>query len=140
MSWARVTAVIAAPLTMAVVAAAAGTGCTTETHRHPVAVARTDPALASATSTSTASTTNRGAGAASAPIDASAVNVPWADYPPSLQAAIDALIRSHDCNGLHQQLAQAAQSGAAMQSQHGHDNTELIKYVTVGARFVGCAV
>lgn len=66
------------------------------------------------------------------------VGVQWADYPPSLQAKIDALALAKDCDALQVEFNQADATNLATQSRIGHNNFELLKYIDDKQRAANC--
>jgi hypothetical protein len=66
------------------------------------------------------------------------VGVQWADYPPTLQAKIDALALAKDCVALQVEFNQADATNLATQSRFGHNNFELLKYIDDKQRAANC--
>ena len=66
------------------------------------------------------------------------VGVQWDDYPPSLQAKIDALATAKDCDALQVEFNQADAANLATQNRVGHNNFELLKYIDDKQRAANC--
>jgi hypothetical protein len=66
------------------------------------------------------------------------VGVQWADYPPTLQAKIDALALAKDCDALQVEFNQADATNLATQTHFGHTNFELLKYIDDKQRAANC--
>ncbi len=68
----------------------------------------------------------------------SEVGVQWGDYPPTLQAKIDALALAKDCDALQVEFNQADATNLATQNRVGHNNFELLKYIDDKQRAANC--
>jgi len=66
------------------------------------------------------------------------VTVPWRDYPPTLQAKIDAMAATKDCQGLLVQFNEIGGTNLAVRNQFGHGNEELLQYIDGKERAAGC--
>jgi len=55
--------------------------------------------------------------------------IPWRDYPPSLQKKIDAMAAAKDCKGLLLEFNEIGGTNLAVRTKFGHGNTELLQYI-----------
>ena len=64
--------------------------------------------------------------------------VRWKDYEPSLQAKIDAMATTQDCNGLQLEFNEIGATNLAVRNRFGHGNVEILKYIDDKERAASC--
>jgi hypothetical protein len=65
-------------------------------------------------------------------------SVPWKDYTPGLQATIDGLKASKNCDQLERQFQNADANDAMTKSRTGHNNAKLMTYIDKALAEAGC--
>jgi hypothetical protein len=64
--------------------------------------------------------------------------VPWADYPPGLQARIEEHVARYDCVALRGERASAEATERDVLVRTGHDNARLHTYLSEHLQALGC--
>jgi hypothetical protein len=73
------------------------------------------------------------------PPSAAASGVPWEDYASDTRSRIDAMAGLQDCPDLKRMLSAASRSNDATIAQTGHDNSELMAYISAAMQEAGCS-
>jgi hypothetical protein len=64
--------------------------------------------------------------------------VPWEDYAPDLQGRIDSLQADIDCVGLQEQFDSADANSGITMDRTGHNNADLMAYISEALELAGC--
>ena len=62
----------------------------------------------------------------------------WADYEPGLQAKIDAMAVSKDCDGMQSDFNQIGATNLAVRQKFGHGNEAVLTYIDAKEREANC--
>ena len=66
------------------------------------------------------------------------VEVPWADYAPTVKKRIDRMVQRGNCDGLQAEFDNADANNDATMQRTGHNNADLMTYIDATMEEAGC--